>query len=238
MKRKREVIASDAMTTLFRTTTEFESGREFAQHIATSAPTLPENLASLKEWVNSELQKSGWPPIGEKVWFDRDGKWQLNIPGATSIDPDLSGAWSEIFIRDRAKPLSRDYFLALIALEVRHIEYIPAEAPNREGLIFIGALRIGQDMRELELRRAVLPAATKGRQVLENSGAALQAANRQRKDEKQERVRLWQEEADKEWAKHPRRGALHVAGVVRKNLKIEDTVDTIRRCIKKAGGPS
>jgi hypothetical protein len=104
MKVKREVVASDAMGTYVRETVHLETAREFGEYLASSQLPLPAVLAHLKEWVASKLQENGWPPIGEKVLYDRDGNWQPNDPGASLVDPALGGSWSELFIRDRTCP--------------------------------------------------------------------------------------------------------------------------------------
>jgi len=100
--------------------------------------------------------------MGTKVRYGKDGSWHLVAPDEIVTDSESSFSRSGFYTMDRVEPLSPDYFLAAIAMDIWRIERAPVGDPNRETVIFERALSIGQHLRELQLRDIALPAATTG----------------------------------------------------------------------------
>ena len=202
-----------------------------------SALTIPDGVEITEEEASAAMFESFMPP-----------DWQADLAGISEQCAEVlkheglsHPEWTVIREGEHAANVSPKFsdawFAGRIAGLVHLIRLADQYGASADPLKLTRVLSLGYLLGDWELRRQIRKPATTGKKTLKRLDERRAQMNQAQKEAAEERTQLWQAQADAVWANRPALSSTAVAEIVKKELKSQMSVHTIRARIKKPDNP-
>lgn len=232
--KRREVVHRDVFGALIRETWSGDSVRDFFEHLwreQQEALTVLEWLDEVEIWATDNLVVKGWPAPWEHLEVSPEGGWAV-FPRGQEMKAAHSYTHGHAFIKERAAPLSLEYFLVEVAQDVRTArdQYMRGQIDH----LFFTVARLGGNLREAHMRHKGLRFAESGKRQIDagRRGNAMRTSRSFKSERGAEAERRAQEIA----ANRPDLTWAAIRGILAKEFRV--SAETIKKTVPnpKKGG--